>query len=159
MNSSGSRYERRAMKAKEYLRQVIILDTKINQRLQEADALYSTITGRALSYNRDKVQTSVSRLIEEKLDRYNDLQREIDEMIDELILIKHQIINEIHSIDAGENTEVYIKILYRKYIDKQSFKQIAKEIGYDYKWLCKLHGRALQCFQKQILDNTTKHEL
>ena len=159
MNSSGSHYERRAMKAKEYLRQVIILDTKINQRLQEADALYSTITGRALSYNRDKVQTSVSRLIEEKMDRYNDLQREIDEMIDELILIKHQIINEIHSINAGENTKVYIEILYRKYVEKQSFKQIAKEIGYDYKWLCKLHGRALQCFQKQVMENTNKHDL
>lgn len=146
------------MKAKEYLRQVIILDTKINQHLQEADALYSTITGRALSYNRDKVQTSVSRMIEEKLERYNDLQREIDEMIDELILIKHQIINEIHSINAGENTKAYIEILYRKYIDKESLKQIAKDIGYEYKWTCKLHSRALLCFQSQILDNTTKHD-
>ena len=152
MNSSGSRYERRAMKAKEYLRQVIILDTKINQRLQEADALYSTITGRALSYNRDKVQTSVSRLIEEKLDRYNDLQREIDEMIDELILIKHQIINEIHSIDAGENTALYMRILSGRYIHGRPLKDLAREERYEYHYFCKLHGHALQTFQTQVLN-------
>lgn len=144
------------MKAKEYLRQVIILDTKINQRLQEADALYSTITGRALSYNRDKVQTSVSRMIEEKMDRYNDLQREIDELIDEFVNVKHRIINEIQSIEAGEYTSVYIQILYDRYVAMKSLKTIAERMRYDYYYFCKLHGRALKVFQDQIINKTNK---
>ncbi len=140
------------MTAKEYLQQIEVLNKKINHRTKEAERLHALITGGALTYNSDKIQTSVSRVQEERLERYIDMQREINELIENMVDLKHKIIGEIHRIDAGDKTATYIEILFRRYIELTPLTRIAEEIGYNYKWLCQLHGFALVTFGEQILS-------
>lgn len=42
-------------------------------------------------------------------------------------------------------------ILFKVYIQNKTLVTTASEMGYDYKYMCKMHGRALDNF-----DNTTK---
>lgn len=139
------------MKAKEYLRQIELLDCKISQRIRESEKLHSVITGGAIAYDKDKVQSSPRNTVEDRLCRYNDMQNEIEQMIDEMVELRHTIIGEIHDLEAGDNTRRYVDILYKRYVDRISLYEIANELHYDYRWVCKLHGRALQCFERQIL--------
>lgn len=145
------------MTAKEYLQQIEVLNKKINHRIREAERLHALITGGALTYNPDKIQTIVGRVQEERLEKYIDMQREINELIDEMIRAKHKVIGEIHQINAGEKTATYIEILFRRYIELTPLTRVAEEIGYNYKWLCQLHGLALKTFDKQVLSQP-KHE-
>lgn len=145
------------MTAKEYLQQIEILNKKINHRIREAERLHAIITGGALTYNPDKIQTSVGRVQEERLEKYIDMQREINELIDEMVRAKHKVIGEIHHIDAGNKTATYIEILFRRYIEFAPLTKIAAEMGYNYKWLCQLHGYALATFDEQVLSQP-KHE-
>ena len=147
------------MEAKEYLQQIEILNKKINHRIREAERLHALITGGALAYNPDKIQTSVGRVQEERLEKYIDMQREINELIDEMVSSKHKVIGEIHQINAGNKTATYIEILFRRYIELTPLTRVAEEIGYNYKWLCQLHGFALATFDQQILaPKQPKHE-
>lgn len=145
------------MTAKEYLQQIELLNKKINHRIREAERLHALITGGALTYNPDKIRTSVSRAQEERLERYIDMQREINESIEDMVDLKHKIIREIHCIDAGDKTATYIEILFRRYIELTPLTKIAEEMGYNYKWLCQLHGFALTTFAEQVLSQP-KHE-
>lgn len=141
------------MTAKEYLQQIEVLNKKINHRIREAECLHALITGGALAYNPDKIQTSVGRVQEERLEKYIDMQREINESIKDMVDLKHKIIREIHCIDAGNKTATYIEILFRRYIELTPLTRIAEEMGYNYKWLCQLHGFALATFDEQVLND------
>lgn len=139
------------MRAKEYLRQIEALNCKINQRILELERLRALISEGAINYSSDKIQSSHTNLQEERLVKYNDMQNEIECMVDELIDLKHEIINQIHKLDAGKNTSIYIHVLFKKYVELKPLKEISKELNYNYKWLCQLHGKALQCFDEQVL--------
>lgn len=139
------------MTAKEYLQQIEVLNKKINHRIREAERIHALITGGALTYNADKIQTSVGRAQEERLEKYIDMQRETNELIDEMVRAKHKVIGEIHHINAGDKTATYIEILFRRYIEFTPLTKIAEEMGYNYKWLCQLHGFALATFDEQVL--------
>lgn len=143
------------MNAKEYLRQIEVLDKKIEQRIEESEALHALITGGAISYDSDKVQSSIhGNTQEDRLCSYMDLRNEIDSLIEELADLRHTIIGQIHELEAGKYTSLYVDILYKKYVDCNSLHDISEELHYDYRWICKLHGRALQCFGNQILEAT-----
>lgn len=140
------------MTAKEYLQQIEVLNKKINHRIREAERLHALITGGALAYNPDKIQTSVNKAQEERLDKHIDMQKEISGLIDDMVDMKHKVIGEIHHIDAGDKTATYIEILFRRYIELTPLTKIAAEMGYNYKWLCQLHGFALATFTEQVLS-------
>ena len=141
------------MTAKEYLRQIKLLDEKIKHRMQEQEEIrqMAMSTG-ALTYDADKVQTSLSgdsrqlRLIEKAAD----MDAEIQRMVDDLIDLKHRIIGEIHQLDD----ERYIRILFDRYVEGVPLRTIAANIGYEYKWLCRLHGYALSEFASLLLKTT-----
>lgn len=141
------------MKAKEYLRQIELLDCKISQRIRESEKLHSVITGGVIAYDKDKVQSSPRNTVEDRLCRYNDMQNEIEQMIDEMVELRHTIIGEIHDLEAGKNTAVYVKLLYKRYVDCKPLYRVAQELNYDYDWIRTLHGRALVRFESQYLKN------
>jgi hypothetical protein len=76
-----------------------------------------------------------------------DLEREIDREIDRLVDLKREAGAMLAQL---ENPQHY-KVLHRHYILFESFEQIAVDMGYSYRNVCYLHGRALQVFQK-VLD-------
>ena len=148
------------MNAKTYLKQLKILDTNINQRIKEVNDLKLMATGTgSLGINPNKTQSSISNdKMSNTVVKYIDLEHKINQMIDHFIDQKDKIISEIQALSDDR----YIQILYARYVEFKSFEQIAVDMCYEYKWLCKLHGYALKEFTDTVLhvaeDNTNKHE-
>lgn len=138
------------MTAKEYLRQIGVLDAKINRRQKQVEELklLATSSG-SLSVN-DRVQSSpdgdkMSRIVI----RWIDMEHEVTRMIDQLVDLKNQIISEIHQLDD----ERYIRILEMRYIDQETFEQIAVTMHMDIRHIFRLHGYALQEFTVKVLKS------
>ena len=137
------------MTAKEYLRQIGVLDAKINRRLKQVEELKLLATGTRSVLVSDRVQSSPSGdKMSDAVAKWIDLEKEVTEMIDQLVDMKNRIIGEIHQLDD----ERYIKILEMRYIDQEKCEQIALSMHLDIRWIYRLHGFALQEFtQKNLL--------
>jgi hypothetical protein len=142
------------LKPKEYLQQVQKLDVMINQKIAEKSELgkFDGISG--IDYSGDKVQSSsngdapFTKIVE----RIIDIEKEIDDMIDQYVNLKHQIINEIQSLP----NVTYIDVLYKKYIEYKRLEVIAVEMNYSYQYVRVMHGYALQEFEKAVLKVSTQ---
>lgn len=138
------------MKAKEYLKQLQRLDTVIDQKIKEVDALRLTArsTG-SIDYSKNRVQTSPSgdasfvNTVHKMIDLEQEINREIDFFIDE----KHKIINQIQSL----RNEKHIDILYKHYVEFKRLEVIAVEMNYTYQYTRELHGHALREFENKFL--------
>lgn len=94
-----------------------------------------------------KAQNKPNYAIENLIDSYNELlnilaeeQRKVNETI-----------KQINKLDP-----IYRTILTKRYLYGENFETISTEIHYDYYNTCKLHGKALNEFDK--LDNSTKFD-
>lgn len=134
--------------AKEYLKQVETLDTKIQQKKIELDSLKDNAIGLgAFDYSKEKVQTSASESLSMKVAKYVDLENEIHEDIERFTELKHKVIGQIHMLDDPK----YINVLFKKYIEYKGLKEISKELGYSYDHIRRVHGWALLEFQRKNL--------
>ena len=137
------------MTAKEYLRQIGVLDAKINRRLKQVEELKLLATGTRSVLVSDRVQSSPSGdKMSDAVAKWVDLEREVTVMIDQLVGMKNRIIGEIHQLDD----ERYIRILEMRYIDQELWEQIALSMHMDVRHIYRLHGYALQEFtQKNMI--------
>ena len=125
----------------EYLLQVKLCDAHINNKLEElaqlkalATKVTSTLKQDAVSGGGfgDKVGDVVSRIV--------DMQNEINAAIDEYIDKKKEVKRVIEQVTNPDQLNVLLKC----YILHESLEQIACEMGYSYRNICYIHGRALQ---------------
>lgn len=136
------------MEAKEYLKGIKKADTIIDEKLKELDQL------RGMRY---KVTQTLKLVMvsgggthggfTDASDGLIDLEREIDRDIDRFVDLKR----EAGSLLAQLENPLHYQVLHRRYIMGETFEQIATEINYTYRWVCIIHGRALEAFQK-VLD-------
>ncbi len=132
------------MEAKEYLKQLKLLNVKIDNKQKELDdlRLMAQSTG-GIDYSSERVQTSLARdSLEKKVIRYVCLEQEINDEIDKYVDLKHKIINEIHTL----TNPIYIEVLYMHYVEFKRLQEIAVEMNYSYQYVRELHGHALQEF-------------
>ena len=132
--------ETKEMTVKEYLSQAKFLDQRINSKIQQVAALNdlatkatSTLTGMPRNPNH------ATSTMEEAIAKIIDLQAEINSDIDTLVDLKRDL---SATIKAVGNTE-YQTVLEKRYLCFQSWEQIAVEMGYDLRWLYRIHGKAL----------------
>ncbi len=133
------------MGAKEYLKQIKELDIDIKQRQIECDSLREIVrSARNIKYD-ERVQTSRQGYsLEEMILKYVQIEKEIDDMIDRFVNLKHKIITEIQGL-----TEVkHIDVLFKRYVQYTPFDQIAIEMNYTYQYVYELHRNALREFEK-----------
>lgn len=76
------------------------------------------------------------------MDMFNDLMSRVLEEEEK----QRKIVEQVERLEFP-----YKNILYKVYIQGKSLVTTASEMGYDYKYMCKMHGFALEKF-----DNTTK---
>mgnify|MGYP001028919184 CR=1 FL=1 len=140
------------MKAKEYLQQLQKLDIIIHQKLQELDELKKLQSIRAIDYTMEKVQSSRQNgaTFENVLIKIIDMENEINDEIDRFIDMKHNIINQIQSLESY----IFIELLYKRYVEYKSLEMIGKEMEYSYQHIRRLHISSLKEFQK-LLHNAT----
>ena len=72
-----------------------------------------------------------------------DLENEIDEEIDKLVDLKHEIVSLIKQVKNPE----YKTLLELRYLCFRTWEQIAVEMDYNYRSVLKIHGRALRSFE------------
>ena len=129
------------MTVKEYLSQAKFLDQRINSKIQQVAALNdlatkatSTLTGMPRNPNH------ATSSMEEAITKIIDLQAEINRDIDTLVDLKRDLSATIKAVD---NTE-YQTVLEKRYLCFLSWEQIAVDMGYDLRWLYRIHGKALE---------------
>lgn len=129
--------------AKKYLLQIGCCDERINAMIEEIDGLYAMITKITPTLKQDIVtgggsQDKIGEAVAKIVDLKEELNREIDRFVD----MKREV---AAMLDKLENHLFYI-ILHRRYMLHESLEQIAADMHYTYRWVCILHGRALQEF-------------
>ena len=135
--------------AKQYLDQLRVIDTKINQKMEElADLMTAATSTGAIDYSKDRVQTSPQNAQETRICKYVDLDAEINREIDEFVDIKHRVTKEIQEL----NVDYYIKILFKVYVQYKTVKDAANEIGLSYQYVRDLHKKALKAFEELHTD-------
>lgn len=140
------------MTAKEYLRQIAVLDTKIKRRQTEIEELKTAATHITTTLDENKIQSSSGRAddkIANIVTRWITMEHQVAEMLDQLMNLRHKIIGEIHQLTDDR----YIRILEMRYVDRETFEQIAVNMQYDIRWVYRLHGFALQEFAKKHLTS------
>ena len=147
------------MTAKEYLNQVRLLDLKISQKQEERDHLKAMAAGNSSPMlSKDKVQTSGSGdKMARTVDKYIDLEKEIDKMISQYVDMRDHIIDQIHSLGDSK----YVELLYLKYVGQKGkderihylrLEEIAcimrksNGLPYTYEHIRSMHGEALKRF-------------
>lgn len=138
------------MTAKEYLQQLCRADVIINQRIQEKADLRSRLFSiGSMDYAKERVQMTLptGSGYEREIVKLIDLENEIDGLIDTYVNLKHKVIEQLHELNNIDQ----IKILYKRYVLGEKFEQIAVDLNFSIRNVYKIHGHALQEFQKIYL--------
>lgn len=141
------------MTTKEYLSQLNLLETIINQKQSQLDELKQlAITLKSTDYSKEIVDSSKDNNAKFVYDveKIALLEHEIKNLLDNYFEIKFTIINQIHSLDNVN----YVKILFQRYIENKSFIDISIELNYDYDYIRKLHKQGLSNFENITQHNT-----
>lgn len=129
------------MTAKEYLSQARYLDARINSKIQQAHTLNGLATRctstlsdmpKSASPNTSSMEVVICKIIE--------LEEEINRDIDRLVDLKRDITRAIKEVENAE----YQTLLEKRYLCFETWENIAVEMGYDSRYLHKLHNRALR---------------
>ena len=140
------------MDTKQYLQQISILDRMINNKLAEISQLRELTMSVSAVKNEERVQTTPNfDKIGTAYCKIEEMEEKLDKLIDEFVDKKNLIISQIDKIE----NETYYEILFARYIEKKTFEKIADEMTYSWRQVIRLHGRALQEFEKKY-GNTYK---
>jgi len=135
------------MDAKTFLNQLRKLDKMIENKLAEKAQWKAIATGTSASIGGERVQSSGSQQkMADAIDRYVDIEKEIDEQVDALIDKRQDVIRIIEQLNATE-----YDLLHKVYVQYITLYEVADIYGNTYSWATTVHGRALKNVQA-ILD-------
>ena len=137
------------MTTKEYLRQTFKLDTEIYSLRETVETLESKATKTTTALNPNKVgnETINTNIQEDTVVKMLDLKNQIAQKENELIKLKETIFNQIYKLDNQD----YRILLTHRYINFKTFEEIAVDMNYSYRHITRMHGWALQEFEKDVL--------
>ena len=132
------------MTAKEYLRQLKYLDNRINAKLLEREQIRTIAEKTTVSLS-EKVQTSSSGTkMDDVVVRLVELEELINKDIDKLVELREEAGNKINRI----SNDKYKIVLSMYYLSNKTFEEVAELTNMSFRWVHKLHGRALKEFEK-----------
>ena len=133
------------MTTKEYLSQIERFDRIIENKLAEMYQLKTMAYSVSGLNSNEKVQTSFEQdKIGNAVAKMIDLESEINAFVNNKKKKKIHIINQIDSI---KNVNMY-HVLSSRYVNRKSFDDIAAEMNYSRMQINRIHGKALQEFEK-----------
>lgn len=128
------------MTAKEYLSRAYKLDQQIDSKCEQVFTLRALATKATAAIGGMPTSGSKNpRSMESVVCRVADMEAEINANIDQLLDLKQEIRCLINAVDKP----VYRTILELRYLCFKPWGEIADRLGYDLRYLLKLHGRAL----------------
>lgn len=132
--------------AKRYLLQIEKLDRIIENKLVEKQRWKEIALGTSPQNEGERVQSSSSQQkMADAIDKYIDIEREIDEAIDNLIDVRKDIIATIEQLDVEE-----YDLLHKIYVQHLTLQEAADAKHKSYSWATTTHGTALENVRKML---------
>ncbi|AYW50808.1 DUF1492 domain-containing protein [Tetragenococcus halophilus] len=131
------------MDARKYLEQVRHIDEEIQSRLEEQESLKASLVS-SPQINEDSVTSSPKGHYDDKFVKIVEYSQDIDQKVDELFALKHEISSAIDEVDD----QLYRLILRERYINIKNWEQIEDQLHYSHRQIIRLHGEALESFRK-----------
>ena len=129
------------MTTKEYLSQAFRLDQRINSKLEQVSRLRGLATKATGSFQAERISgTSQHSPMESAVVKLIDLEYEINDDIDRLVDLKREMADLIGEI-ADPSHRILLEL---RYLGGNRWEDIALKMGYDLRWIYRLHGRALK---------------
>lgn len=128
-----------------YLKRYVWLNKKIDRKYAEIER-WRTMLGKVTAQytSQPKGGGSIYKSSDINIvDKIVDLEAELNNEIDQLVELKQSIENIIAAVDNDRER----MILTYRYIDGQKFEWIASEMSLDWRWMHRLHVRALNKLQ------------
>ena len=139
--------------ARIFLGQLKKLDSMIRNKLIEKEQWKALALGTTAQMGGERVQSSGSQQkMADAVNRYIDIEAEIDRCIDRLVDKKQDVIEVIEQLDLEE-----YDLMHKIYVQYFTFDEAADNYGKSYSSITTLHGRALVNVQR-ILDERKKNE-
>lgn len=133
-------------KAKAFLSQVEKLDTLIQNKEVEKRQWRDIALGITSRTDGERVKSSGSQQkMANAVDKYIDLEKEIDREIDRLVDTKREILAVIEQLKPLE-----YDFLHKVYIQRMSLQDVASAYGMSYSWATTTHGIALKNVNKML---------
>ena len=129
------------MTAKEYLKQARYLDERINMKIEQVASLHSLAT-KAISTLSDMPgsPTRNTHRMEDIIIKILMLENEINVDIDKLVDLKNEILSVIKGVDDSDSR----LILEKRYINLETWEDIAAELNTSTPNIYRLHDKALR---------------
>ncbi len=130
---------------KKYLQQIRLYDARIDTKLEDLHRLKEMATKITPVLkddvvsgggNQDKLGDAMAKII--------DLEAEINRDVDRYVNAKQEISATLEKISDPDQ----LKVLHQRYVQYKTWEQIAYDTGFSYRWICTLHGKALQEIEK-----------
>ena len=127
------------MTKKEFLNQYLNAEKEIGIKLAQIARLRELSTKITQTLTPDKVKSNSENRLESSVSKIVDIEREIGASIDQLERTRLQVESVINSVPNVNQRNV----LRLRYISGMKWEQIAVKLNYDYRWVLRLHGKAL----------------
>lgn len=134
--------------AKAYLKKVKLYDTHIDNKLAELEHLKAMVSKITATWkddvtggggrSQDKVGDAVARIV--------DLQRELNQDIDDFVDLKQEIRGIVDKIENADQ----LNVIYKRYFLYETFEQIACEMHMTFRNVLYIHGRALEMVEETL---------
>lgn len=127
-------------KAKEYLQQVRKAQLHISSLQEEIETMKELAVSIGAMNQDEKVLSSVSQdKMADIICKIEDRMTELKDKVTEYIKLRTEVMATISKVDNDD----YQQILYKRYCQMKKWEEIALEMNYTWRWVVKLHGRAL----------------
>ena len=134
------------MTAKRYLSQALFLRSMIRRCEEQIEEIRTRATSvGGIRYDKISVQTSPHNAMESFVIQLEKAEKKQLEVLSEYYSTYANIQSQIATISP----EIYRQILSLRYLDGMKLERIADRLNYSDVYVRKLHGRALQAFEKQ----------
>jgi DNA-directed RNA polymerase specialized sigma subunit len=124
---------------KEYLKRYRKIDREVNQLLMEKDEIFSLGTKITPTYSDMPKGTGENNKTQSTIEKLEEQEEKINKKIDLLYEVKEDIEKALHTV---EDDTLRVLLRYR-YINGFTWEKIAVMMGYGYRNITRLHGKAL----------------
>lgn len=123
-----------------FLRQYSDVDSELQLKIDEKAMWMARATKITPSLSDMPKGGEQQNKIEQAVEKIVTIESEIDSELAELMKIRSEVKAAIRTVPSVK----YREVLERRYIYGQHWEQIAVDMNYDYRWVLRLHGKALQ---------------
>ncbi len=132
------------MTAKEYLYQIKDADERIRLKCEELERLRARAE-KTTAEIKERVRSNKAKdTLEIAVARIVDLENEYSADVKRSIALRAKIIDEINQLADSR----YRQVLIHRYVEHKDWTTIARLMNYNIRTVFKLHGHALQAFEK-----------